>query len=67
MSGKKIIVTINIIPKVFLLETASHIVKLLTGLVLEGMMNGNIENPAVRMMPAIAVLLLTKAVFSFLA
>ncbi len=54
-------------PNVFWLETASHTVRLLTGFVLDGMMNGNMENPAVRMMPAIAALLKTKAVFSFLA
>ena len=61
------IVTINIIPNVFLLETASHIVKLLIGSVLDGMMNGNIENPAVKIMPAIATLLNIKAVRSFLS
>lgn len=41
--------TRNMMPKVFWLETASHIVRLLTGFVLDGMMNENIENPAVRM------------------
>lgn len=58
-------VTINIMPNVFLLEMPSHMVKLLTGSVLEGMMNGNIEKPAVKMMPAIAMLLNTNAVRSF--
>ena len=53
-------------PSVFLLETASHMVKLLTGFVLEGMMNGNIEKPAVKIMPAMAMLLNVNAVRSFL-
>ena len=34
------------------LETASHTVRLLCGLLLEGMMNGNSEKPAVSTMPA---------------
>ena len=53
-------------PNVFLLDVASHIVKLLIGSVLEGMIKGNIENPAVRMMPAIAMLLNINAAGSFL-
>lgn len=51
---------------VFLLETASHIVKLLTGSVAEGITNGNIENPAVKITPAIDKLLPIKAKPSFL-
>ena len=53
-------------PKVFLLETASHMVKLLTGSVLEGIINGNIEKPAVKIIPAIAMLLNKNALRSFL-
>ena len=47
-------------PKVFLLETASHMVKLLTGSVLEGIINGNIEKPAVKIIPAMAMMVTHK-------
>lgn len=36
---------------VFLLDTASHIVKLATGLMLEGIRNGNNAKPAVKIAP----------------
>ena len=57
MSGRKIIATINIMPRVLWLDAASHKVRLLFGSVLDGMTNGNMEKAAVRMMPVIAVLL----------
>ena len=40
--------------RVFLLDTASHIVRLATGLVLEGIKNGNNAKPAVKIAPTIA-------------
>ncbi len=54
ISGKKITVTISMMPSVFWLEAASHRVRLLLGSVADGMTKGNIENPAVRIMPATA-------------
>ena len=40
--------------KVFWLETASHMVKLATGLMLEGIRNGNRAKPAVKIAPITA-------------
>ena len=42
--------------KVFLLDTASHIVRLTVGLMLEGIRNGNNANPAVKIAPITAKL-----------
>ena len=43
--------TQNMSCSVSLLDTASHAVKLLTGFVDDGITNGNIEKPAVRITP----------------
>ena len=48
--------TIEIMPRVFSLDVASHNVKLCDGLMLDGMIIGNNVTPAVKMMQAIAIL-----------
>jgi hypothetical protein len=58
--GRKNMVTQNMIFRVMWLEVASHTVRLLDGLELEGMMNGNMEKPAVRITPAMERELVTK-------
>ena len=54
MSGTKMQAATVITVSEFLLATASHIVKLTVGLVLEGMRNGNNEKPAVKIAPVTA-------------
>src|SRR5436190_23639691 len=54
MSGMKRTVTPNMIGSVRRLDTASHAVRLLDGWLADGMMNGNIDPPAVRMIPTTA-------------
>ena len=54
ISGTKIQAATVITVKVFLLDTASHIVRLATGLMLEGIRKGNRAKPAVRMAPMTA-------------
>ena len=51
MNGIKITVTPSMMPSVKWLDTLSHTVRLAPGMVLEGMMNGNIDAPAVPMTP----------------
>ena len=53
MIGTKIHAATVMTVKVFLLETASHMVKLATGLMLDGIRNGNNAKPAVRIAPII--------------
>ena len=54
MSGTKIhaatVITVNVV----LLETASHMVKLTVGLMLDGIRNGNSAKPAVKIEPVTA-------------
>ena len=54
MSGTKIQAATVITVRVFLLETASHMVKLIAGLRLDGIKNGNNAKPAVRIEPMTA-------------
>lgn len=54
MSGTKIEATTVMTVSVFLLETASHIVKLTVGSILDGMRNGNSAKPAVKIDPVTA-------------
>jgi hypothetical protein len=49
------------------LDTTSHIVRLLRGSELDGMMNGNIAMPAVKITPASITELALKAVMGFFA
>ena len=51
MIGSMMTTTQNMMLSVLWLDTASQIVRLLLGASEEGMMNGNKEAPAVRMMP----------------
>ena len=51
MIGTKIQAATVITVSVFLLDTASHMVKLATGLMLEGIRNGNNAKPAVKIAP----------------
>lgn len=60
--GRNIIVTQHMIDNVKWLDVASHTVRLLAGLELDGMMNGNIDKPAVRITPAMASPLATNAI-----
>ena len=61
MIGTKIQATTNIIFRVISLDVASHTVKLAIGIVVLGIRNGNIENPAVKITPAIMAELDTNA------
>lgn len=54
INGTKIHAATVITVSVFLLETASHIVKLTVGLRLDGIKNGNNAKPAVKIAPIIA-------------
>lgn len=52
----------NITFKVKWLDVASHTVRLASGMVMLGIKNGNIENPAVKITPAINKALDTNAI-----
>ena len=54
MSGTNIPATTVITVSVFLLETASHMVRLTDGLMLDGIRNGNNAKPAVNIDPVTA-------------
>src|SRR3954462_11609353 len=60
ISGTKKTVTQNMICNVLRLDTASHAVRLLSGTDDDGMMNGNMERPAVRITPATTMALATR-------
>ena len=60
--GRKTTTAMNIRFNVRWLEVASKAVRLLLGTVLDGIMNGNIDNVAVRMTPAKAALLNINAI-----
>lgn len=66
ISGRKIMVATSMMPSVLWLDAASHNVRLLFASVEEGMTNGNMEKPAVRIIPAIALLLKINAKRSYL-
>ena len=55
------VAAINITFNVIWLDTASHIVKLIFGLLIEGITNGNIALPAVIITPISIVLVVTNA------
>ena len=54
MIGTNIPATTGITVRVFLLDTASHMVKLTVGLMLDGIRNGNRAKPAVNIEPVTA-------------
>ena len=54
MIGTNIPATTVITVRVFLLDTASHMVKLTVGLMLDGIRNGNRAKPAVNIEPVTA-------------
>lgn len=60
MSGTKMPAATVITPKVRWLDTASHIVKLELGLILDGSKNGNSAKPAVKIAPTIIKLVPVK-------
>ena len=64
MIGKKTMTATSMISSVSRLDVESQTVRLLFASEEDGMMNGNIEKPAVRMMPAIMTPVAMKAVFS---
>ena len=60
MSGTKMPAATVITPKVRWLDTASHIVKLELGSILDGSKNGNSAKPAVKIAPTIIKLVPVK-------